>query len=66
MLVAGIPAIAQQAQTLSGAPVQMQPFVVEPGAPTVTVDPGTPNPFAGLDGGDGDGAGSGSGGTGGR
>ena len=65
MLVAAIPAIAQQAQTLSGAPVQMQPFVVEPGAPTVTVNTGTPNPFAGLDGGDGDGSGSGSGGTGG-
>ena len=60
--MAGIPAIAQQAQTLNGAPIQMQPFVVEPGAPTVTVNPGTPNPFGGLDGGDGSGSGSGSGG----
>ena len=59
--MAGIPAIAQQAQTLNGAPIQMQPFVVEPGAPTVTVNPGTPNPFGGLDGGDGSGSGSGSG-----
>ena len=64
--MAAIPAIAQQAQTLNGAPIQMQPFVVEPGAPTMTVNPGTPNPFGGLDGGDGSGSGSGSGsGTGG-
>ena len=62
--MAGIPAIAQQAQTLSGAPIQMQPFVVEPGAPTVTVDPGTPNPFGGLDGGDGSGGTGGSSGSG--
>ena len=62
--MAGIPAIAQQAQTLNGAPIQMQPFVVEPGAPTVTVNPGTPNPFAGLDGGDGSGSNGGSGSTG--
>ena len=62
--MAGIPAIAQQAQTLNGAPIQMQPFVVEPGAPTVTVDPGTPNPFGGLDGGDGSGGTGGSSGSG--
>ena len=64
-VVSGMPAIAQQAQTLNGAPIQMQPFVVEPGAPTVTVDPGTPNPFGGLDGGDGSGGTGGSSGSGG-
>ena len=64
-VVSGMPAIAQQAQTLNGAPVQMQPFVVEPGAPTVTVDPGTPNPFGGLDGGGGSGGTGGSSGSGG-
>lgn len=61
----GMSASAQQAQTLNGAPIQMQPFVVEPGAPTVTVDPGTPNPFGGLDGGNGSGSSGDSGGGGG-
>lgn len=45
--------------TMTGAPVQMQPYVSEPGAPIVTVTPGTSQPFSGL------GSGSvGSGGTG--
>jgi hypothetical protein len=56
-----VPCWAQQATTLSGAPVQLQPYVSEPGVPQVTVNVGTPNPFGGLDGGDGDGSGSGSG-----
>ena len=53
------PCWAQQATTLSGAPVQLQPYVSEPGVPTVTVTVGTPNPFGGLDGGDGSSGGSG-------
>ena len=36
---------AQMAVTLQGPPVQMQPYVPEPGAPIVTVNPGTPTPF---------------------
>jgi hypothetical protein len=56
-----VPCWAQQATTLSGAPVQLQPYVSEPGVPQVTVNVGTPNPLGGLDGGDGDGSGSGSG-----
>ena len=60
------PCWAQQATTLSGAPVQLQPYVSEPGVPTVSVTVGTPNPFGGLNGGDGSGSGSGlSGGSGG-
>ena len=60
---------AQQAQTLDGAPVQVQPTALEPGVPAITVSIGTPNPFPGNGGagtgtgsGTGDGAGSGSGG----
>jgi hypothetical protein len=54
----------QQAATLNGPPVQLQPYVSEPGVPMVTVTLGTPNPFGGgTDGTDGtdptDGAGSG-------
>jgi hypothetical protein len=61
-----VPCWAQQATTLSGAPVQLQPYVSEPGVPAVTVNLGTPNPFGGLDGGDGTGTGGtgGAGGTG--
>ena len=61
-----LPCWAQQATTLSGAPVQLQPYVSEPGVPTVTVNVGTPNPFGGLDGGDGSGSVSGSGSGGGN
>lgn len=53
-----VPCWAQQATTLNGAPVQLQPYVSEPGVPQVTVNVGTPNPFGGLDGGDGAGSGS--------
>ena len=58
---------AQQAATLNGPPVQLQPYVSEPGVPTITVTLGTPNPFGGLSGGTaGTGVGgSGSGGSGG-
>jgi hypothetical protein len=38
----------------------MQPYVSEPGVPTVTVNGGTSNPFAGLQSGSGSGSGSGS------
>jgi len=58
----------QQAATLNGPPVQLQPYVSEPGVPMVTVTLGTPNTFGGADGGatDGtDGTGSGSLGSGG-
>lgn len=58
---ASMPCLAQQPSTLSGPPVQVQPYVPEPGVPTITINPGTPNPFGGLDGGDGSGSGSGSG-----
>ena len=43
-------ACGQQAATLNGPPVQLQPYVSEPGVPTVTVTLGTPNPFGGLNG----------------
>jgi hypothetical protein len=43
----------QQPVTLNGPPVQLQPYVSEPGVPTVTVTLGAPNPFGGLDGGGG-------------
>lgn len=57
--------MAQQAQTLDGAPVQVQPTALEPGVPAITVSVGTPNPFPG-NGGAGTGTGSGTGdGTGG-
>ena len=60
------PALAQQAMTLNGPPVQVQPYVSEPGVPLITVNPGTPNPFAGADGDGartGTGTGTGDGGT---
>jgi hypothetical protein len=63
------PALAQQAMTLNGPPVQVQPYVSEPGVPLITINPGTPNPFAGADGngtGTATGTGSGNGGTGGN
>ena len=33
-----------------GPPVQVQPYVSEPGVPLITINPGTPNPFTGADG----------------
>jgi len=59
--------MAQQAQTLDGAPVQVQPTALEPGVPAITVSVGTPNPFpgnggAGTGSGTGDGTGDGTGG----
>ena len=65
-LVLNAPALAQRAMTLNGPPVQVQPYVSEPGVPLITINPGTPNPFAGVDGngaGTGTGAGTGEGGT---
>ena len=58
------PVQAQQAMTLQGPPVQVQPYVSEPGVPLITINPGTPNPFTGADG-NGTGTGTGDGGTGG-
>jgi hypothetical protein len=45
-------AAAQQAATLNGPPVQVRPYVSEPGVPQITVNPGTPNPFPSDSGGD--------------
>jgi hypothetical protein len=56
----GSAAFAQTTSLLSGGPpVQVVPYVAEPGVPPLTITPGTANPFAGADGS----AGSGSGGT---
>ena len=55
---------AQVPATLNGPPVQMQPYVPEPGVPIVNVNPGTLNPFGGIQDGNG-GAGDGGGGAGG-
>ena len=57
---AGRPAWAQVPQTLNGPPVQVVPYVPEPGVPLITITPGTPNPFPG-DGGTGTGTGTGGG-----
>jgi hypothetical protein len=35
----------QVPQSLNGAPVQVQPYVPEPGVPLITITTGTPNPF---------------------
>jgi hypothetical protein len=43
-------AFGQVAQTLNGPPVQVRPYVPEPGMPLITINPGTVNPFAGVDG----------------
>ena len=43
-------AFGQVPQTLNGPPVQVQPYVPEPGVPLITINPGTPNPFSGADG----------------
>jgi hypothetical protein len=52
-------AVAQQAQSLNGPPVQVIPYASEPGVPTITINPGTPNPFpiGGIPDGGGPGAG---------
>ena len=51
-----------------GPPVQVVPYVAEPGVPQLTITPGTANPFAGADGsgGTGNGGTGGTGGTGGN
>jgi hypothetical protein len=64
MMVVGQGASAQQAATLNGAPQQVIPYASEPGVPTITIAPGTLNPFP-SDGSDGTGTGdNGSSGTG--
>ena len=50
-------------ETMNGAPVQMQPYVDEPGAPTVTVPLGTLQPFADPSSSTGSGSGTGSSGS---
>lgn len=58
-------AFGQVPQTLNGPPVQVQPYVPEPGAAVIVINPGTANPFPIGDrtggGGGGDGTGSGDG-----
>jgi len=61
------PAVAQQATTLNGPPVQVEPTASEPGVPRIVYNAGTPNPFSGAGGagtGSGGGSGSGAGGSG--
>ena len=41
------PAIAQQATSLNGPPVQVEPMYSEPGVPAIQYNAGTPNPFPG-------------------
>lgn len=48
-----------------GPPVQVTPYVTEPGVPSITITPGTANPFAGADGSGGNGSGGTGGNTGG-
>jgi hypothetical protein len=43
-------AFGQVAQTLNGPPVQVRPYVPEPGMPLITINPGAVSPFAGVDG----------------
>jgi hypothetical protein len=62
-------ALGQVPQTLNGPPVQVQPYVPEPGVLLFTINRGTPNPFSGADGagassgGDGNGSGTDGSGT---
>jgi hypothetical protein len=59
-------AFAQTTSLLSGGPpVQVVPYVAEPGVPPLTITPGTANPFAGADGSGGSGTGGGTDGSGG-
>jgi hypothetical protein len=60
-------AYGQVPQTLNGPPVQVQPYVPEPGVPLFTINPGTVNSFLDADSvgvGNGTAAGNGSGGYG--
>lgn len=63
----GRSALGQVAATLTGPPVQVQPYAPEPGVRVITITPGTLNPFSGADGlgtgtaGVGDGSGTGNG-----
>jgi len=43
--LAAVPAFGQVAVTLNGPPVQVRPYVPEPGLPNVTIPLGTLNPF---------------------
>jgi hypothetical protein len=43
-------AFGQVPQTLNGPPVQVRPYVPEPGVPLFTINPGTVNPFSEVDG----------------
>ena len=45
------PAHGQTVQVMNGPPIQMKPYVAEPGAPIINIQPGTPQPFGGLSGG---------------
>ena len=57
-------AFGQVPATLSGGPpVQVVPYVTEPGVPSITITPGTANPFSGADGSGGDGSGGTNGGS---
>lgn len=62
-MVFGAPVWAVTFETMDGAPVQMQPYVDEPGAPTVTVPLGTTQPFADPSSSTGSGSSSGSSGS---
>lgn len=55
-----MPARAQVSQTISGPPIQVTPFVAEPGVPLVTINPGTVGP---VQDGSGTSTGTGSSGT---
>lgn len=63
--VGSAPSVAQQATSLNGPPVQVEPMYSEPGVPRIVYNAGTPNPFAGA-GGAGTGNGGGSTGGGGE
>jgi len=57
-------AFGQVPATLSGGPpVQVVPYVTEPGVPSITITPGTANPFSGADGSGGDSSGGGTSGS---
>jgi len=65
--LAAVPAFGQVPVTLNGPPVQVRPYVPEPGLPEITIPQGTPNPFPSdptSSGPSGDGSGDGSGGGG--
>lgn len=66
-LEAASAAFAQTSSLLTGGPpVQVVPYMPEPGVPQLTINPGMANPFAGADGSGGNGSGGGTGGTGGN